>query len=847
MARAPAAEHWPAVKQLFWETAALPAAARDAHLAASTAHEAVRREVQRLLAADAAAGARFDGPSVTAAGWAAFLDGDVPPAAAGPPFDGSQLGPYRVGRRVGEGGMGTVYEAVRTDGAFAHRVAVKTVWRGADSTLMTRRLQSERQILASLTHPNIAQLLDGGTTADGLPYLVMEFVAGEPIDVYCDARRLPIPARLDLFRQVCAAVAHAHRALVIHRDLKPSNVFVTGEGTVKLLDFGVAKLLDGAGRPGTLTGAGLSPFTAAFAAPEQVRGGSVTTAADVYALGALLYLLLTGRTPLDADALSPAEAIIAVLDHPVPPLPDVVAPGDDAAARARALPSPARHARALGGDLDAIVRTALRKEPERRYGTVDALADDVKRYLRGDRVLARPDTLGYRARVFVRRRRALVAGLGVAGAALVAGSGIALWEARASQREAERSERVASFLEQLLGAPDVTTGGVVTRLGPHASLAQALDSAARRVPDAFAADPRTRARLYTAIGATYVAQDRAHEAATVLDSAVILARSSYGPRSTAFAEASLAAGLAALRTNGFAAAQRDLDAACAALPADAAARDDARGELRARVAGARATLALDRGRFGEADSLALAVVAAETARTNAPTAARAWAYRVLGTVHPGTARERDAYYARAIAVMDSLGAPLAVERLDAMLGRVGFLGGAGNAPAVADSVARDGIRLATLGYGAGSREAAHFRAYRSVVLLRRGDTVAAAAEADSALAILDALPGVVAPVRVDIVDNALAALAARGRWAEVLDRAERLRAFGRANDAPIATGNGALWATRAYLVRGDSATAAQRLQEALAARDATHTPSAPSREVRAQLDTLRARGFGGGR
>ncbi len=818
MARAPAAEHWPAVKQLFWETAALPAAERDAHLARSAADQAVLREVRRLLAADAAAGERFERHAGTGAGWAALL---ADPSASGPagapeapPFEGRQLGPYRVVRRVGEGGMGTVYEAERVDGTYTHRVAIKTVWRNADSTLMTRRLQSERQILASLAHPNIAQLLDGGATAEGLPYLVMEFVEGEPIDAWCDTRRLTIPARLDLFRQACAAVAHAHRALVIHRDLKPSNIFVTGEGTVKLLDFGVAKLLDGADRPGTLTGAGVSPFTAAFAAPEQVRGGGVTTAADVYALGALLHLLLTGHTPLDADELSPAEAIVAVLDRPVPPLPDVVARGDDAPARARGAPSATRLARTLRGDLDAIVRTALRKEPARRYGTVDALADDVRRYLRGDRVLARPDTLAYRARVFVRRRRALAAGLAVAATALVCGSGVALWQARESRREAERSERVASFLQQLLGTPDVTTGGVLTRLGPHASLAEALDSAAGRVPTAFAADPRTRARLYTAIGATYVAQDRAREAAAVLDSAVILAQSSYGTRSTAYAEASLAAGLAAMRTNGFAAAQRRLEAACAALPADEAARDPVRGELRARVVGARATLALARGDLRTADSLATEVLAIERARTRAPTPARAWAWRVLGTTrHDST----DTYYVRAIAIMDSLGAPLSVERLDAMLGHEGALSGAG-ALAAADSVAREGIRLAAIGYGANSREAAHFRAYRSLTLLRRGDTAAASAEADSALAVLDALPEVVAPVRVDIVDNALEALAARGRWAEVLDRAERLRAFGMANGAAVATTDGALWAARARLLRGDSAAAAPRRDEAVASR-----------------------------
>ena len=686
----------------------------------------------------------------------------------------------------------------------------------------------------------------------------MEFVDGEAIDAWCDARALGIPARLDLFQQVCAAVAHAHRALVVHRDLKPNNVLVARSGpaaaggTVKLLDFGVAKLLDadptGTPRAGTLTGAGVSPFTAAFAAPEQVRGGPVTTAADVYALGALLHLLLVGRAPLGADAMSPAEAILAVLERPVPPLPEGAT---DAAARARALPNARRLARALRGDLDAIVRTALRKEPARRYGTVDALADDVKRYLRGDRVLARPDTVAYRTRVFVRRRRALVAGIGVAATALVVGASVALWEARASRAEAARSERVAAFLQTMLGVTDATTGGVVTRLGRQASLAQVLDSVVRRVPAAFPDDPRTRARLYTAIGATYVAQDRAREAAPVLDSAVGLAASAYGPRSTPFAEAGLAAGLGAMRVNRFDAAERYLAAACAALPAREAARNGVLGELRARVVGARATLALARGRYREADSLAVEVVDAETARTRAPTAARAWAYRVFGTTHAGTPPERDAYFARAIAVMDSLGAPLAVERLDAMLGRVGFLGGAGQTPA-ADSVAREGIRLATLGYGARSREAAHFHAYRGAAAFRGGDPATGEAESDTALGILAELPDVVAPVRIDIVDNALLVLAARGRWADVEREAGRLRAFGLAHDAPIAVISGATRMGAALLHRGDSAAAAARLAEALRVQTALARsgglPEAPEilAARRALLDTLRARGFGGG-
>ncbi len=837
---APAA--WAQAKRLFAAAHEATPTGRTRLLGDPALDPTVRAYVARLLDADASLGARLDASHVVfraadhAAGW-----------AEAPSLVGRRLGPYVVLARLGQGGMGAVYTAARADDAYQHRVALKTIWRGADSEVLARRFRSERQILAGLQHPHIAQLLDGGATEEGTPYLVMEYVDGVPIDHYCDEHRLGLPARLDLFRQVCAAVAHAHRNLVVHRDLKPSNVLVTDDGTAKLLDFGVAKLVDdpraGSDTPGTLTGAGFAPFTATYAAPEQIAGGRVSTATDVYALGALLTVLVAGRPPFGVDGLTAAEMRWAFGREGRAAVPPSALAQADAggAAAARGFATRALHARALRGELDAIAGQALRDDPARRYATADALAEDVRRYLRRDRVLARPDTVAYRVRTFARRQRALMAGAGVAVAALVVGAGVALWEAHESGREAERSERVAVFLQTMLGVPGATTGGVLTRVGPQATVAQLLDSAVWRVPAAFADDPRTRARLYTTIGATYVAQDRARAAAPILDSAVALAAASYGPTSPAFAEASLAAGLAALRGNGFAAAARHLGAACDALPARAAASDPVLGELRARVVGARATLALARGQFRAADSLASEVLAAEQARTRAPTAARAWALRVLGTTRPDAA---DAYYVRAIAVMDSLGAPLAVERLDAMLGHAGLLRAAG-AYVASDSVAREGVRLATLGYGARSREAAHFRSYRAYTALASGDTARAAAESDTALAILAELPDVIAPVRIDIVSGALAVLAARGRWGDVRREGERLRAFGLAHGAPFAVSSGAAAAGCALLRLGDSARAAVRLGEALAASDTRRAAPAPACDVavRTQLDRLRARGF----
>lgn len=833
---------WPRVKTLFAVAIAAEPAERARLVAAADVEPAVRAYVLRMLDADAAIGPRLETPHLVVRHSASLTD-DAAPWPEAPSLVGRRLGPYVVLERLGQGGMGAVYAAARADDAYQRRVALKTLWRGADSAVLAQRFRSERQILAGLQHAHIAQLLDGGATEEGTPYLVMEYVDGVPIDSYCDTHRLGLTARLDLFRQVCAAVAHAHQHLVVHRDLKPSNVLVTADGTAKLLDFGVAKLLDDPRAQGTLTGAGLSPFTATYAAPEQLVGGPVSTATDIYALGGLLSVLLAGRPPFGVDGITAAERQGAFgREARVPLAPSALARGDlGTAAAVRGFASPAQHARALRGELDAITGMALRTDPARRYATVDALSDDVRRYLRRDRVLARPDTVSYRVRSFARRQRALMGSIGVAAAALVVGSGVALWEARASAREAARSERVATFLQTMLGAPDATTGGVVTRVGQQATLAQLLDSAVRRVPATFATDPRTRARLYTSIGATYVAQDRARDAAGILDSAVQLASASYGPRSPAFAEASLAAGLADLRENGFAAAGQHLAAACAAVPAAAAAHDNTLGELRARIVGAQATLALARGRFHEADSLASVVLALEHARTRAPSAARAWALRVLGTTRHDS---NDVYYVRAIAVMDSLGAPLAVERLDALLGHAGLLTGAG-ALTAADSVAREGLHLSVIGYGPRSREAAHFQSYRAMIALYRHDSASATAESDSAVAILDALPHVVAPVRIDIIGNALMILAARGRWDDVLREAERLRAFGLANGSPVAVAAGAEGASNALLRRGDSAAAAVRLREALAIRETSGLFAARSRLDRATLDTLRARGFGG--
>ena len=291
-----------------------------------------------------------------------------------------RVGAYRVVREIGRGGMGAVYLAERDDGQFRQRAALKLARGGIGTDYLTRRFLEERQILASLEHPHIARLLDGGVTEDGLPWFAMEYVEGQPIDAYCDARGLTIEQRLKLFLDVCGAVQYAHRNLVIHRDLKPSNILVTSDGSLKLLDFGIARLL----APGHEVTAefpvsGVRLMTPAYASPEQIRGESVTTASDVYALGVLLYELLTGSHPFRTPGVETAELQRRVLEER-PARPSAVA-----------TLSPNRVGR-LRGDLDAIVLKALEKSPERRYATAEQLATDVQRHLASRPVAARPDT-----------------------------------------------------------------------------------------------------------------------------------------------------------------------------------------------------------------------------------------------------------------------------------------------------------------------------------------------------------------------------------------------------------------------------------------------------------------------
>jgi serine/threonine protein kinase len=365
---------------------------------------------------------------------------------------GTQIGNYRIIREIARGGMGTVFLAERED--FHQRVALKVIKRGMDTDAVLKRFVRERQILAELDHPNIARLFDGGTTEDGLPYFVMEYVDGVSITQYCDDRKLAIDARLALFRKVCAAVAYAHQNLIVHRDIKPSNILVTADGEAKLLDFGISKLLTPEASDATETAADIRMMTPEYASPEQMRGEKITTVSDIYSLGVLLYEILSGHRPFKLKDRPSAE-ILKIVCEEQPTAPSTAAltaqevfKGDtmqiispETIAEWRAETPPEHLRRRLSGDLDNIVLMSLRKEPERRYSSVDQFSEDLRRHLEHLPVLARPSTATYAAAKFFRRNRIAVSFAGVALLAILTGFSISIWQTLEARRERARAEQ----------------------------------------------------------------------------------------------------------------------------------------------------------------------------------------------------------------------------------------------------------------------------------------------------------------------------------------------------------------------------------------------------------------------
>ena len=455
-----------------------------------------------------------------------------------------QIGPYRVLRELGRGGMGIVYLAERSDGQYRRRVAIKVLRASPDADDLQRRFLAERQILASLNHPNIAQLLDGGVTEGRLPFLVMEYVDGVPITTYCDRQRLGVEERIRLFHDVCAAVHHAHQNLVIHRDIKPSNILVTEDRRVKLLDFGIAKLVNPVLGPADqpLTRTEWRVMTPEYASPEQIRGDSLTTASDVYALGVLLYELLSGRRPhriTSGSAHELAEVIIA-RDPRLPSVavsrpesgrsaePATTDPTPEVVAAERGL-SVERLKRRLEGDLDAIVMMALRKESARRYGSADIMWEDVQRHLDGLPVLAHHATRWYRARKFLGRHRMKVAAAAVVGVSLVTATTVAVRQAADARRERDRAEQalaqskaVTDFLVRLFrtpAPPGATREQVMAR--------DMLVTGTARV-EQLAGQPVVQAQMLDALGRVNDQLGRFADAERMLRRALELRRSHLG-------------------------------------------------------------------------------------------------------------------------------------------------------------------------------------------------------------------------------------------------------------------------------------------------------------------------------
>ena len=497
------AERWRAVDEVFAACLELPFDRRLPFLDQRCSRDPeLRAEVERLLVLDAEAESFLQAP-------------EDPPGREAGTHSTARIGPYRLIRQIGAGGMGRVYLALR-DEDFRKQVALKLIHAGLASREHLSRFNDERQALARLDHPFIARLHDGGSTPEGLPYLVMELVDGLRIDAYCDRHGLDVRQRLKLFRKVCEAVRYAHRNLLVHRDLKPANILVTAEGTPKLLDFGIAKLLGhGAATEDEPTRTGLRLMTPSYASPEQIRGDPITTASDVYSLGVLLYELLSGRSPYAPERGSAFELERAVCECD----PELAS---QAAGRLRGREG-RDLARRLRGDLDSIVARAMRKEPERRYASVEELERDVKRHLDDRPVHSRRGTWRYRTHRFLRRHRVSVALTALFLALIGVSFFVVIWQAGERARERDKARLVTDFVLELFETANPEGG-----LGQGTTARQLLDLGTKRLGRAAARDPDTQAALLDTIGTAYLYLGRAVSAEPLLGQALELRQTRYG-------------------------------------------------------------------------------------------------------------------------------------------------------------------------------------------------------------------------------------------------------------------------------------------------------------------------------
>ena len=533
-------DRWQRVEEVFQTALDCEPEQRAQLLAESCAgDQSLRDEVEALLAGASESRGFTEAP--------AFPEG-IRVLERSQSLAGRHIGPYRVIQEIGQGGMGAVYLAARADEAFEKQVAIKLIQRGLGTESVIQRFRSERQILARLDHPNISRLLDGGVTEDGLQYLVMEYIQGEPIDQYSKERKLNVAERLMLFRSVCAAVHYAHQNLVIHRDIKPGNVLVTADGVPRLLDFGIAKLLDPSRSTETngTTRTVARLMTPEYASPEQVKGEPVTTASDVYSLGVLLYELLTGRKPYRLPDKTFATIERAILEQE-PESPSIAAGRVDG--------------RRLRGDLDNIVLMAMRKEPQRRYASAEQLSDDITRHLSNLPVIARSDTRRYRTAKFLRRHKAGVAVAALLVLTLSGGIVTTAWQARVARLETAKAQRINTFLQDILGFAN--TGWESSNLlkNPDAKISEAVDLAASRAQAELADQPEVLAEMRRTIGTVYVGQGRWREAEQILRAAYEAQVRLYGPNHHQVADTGQVLGWALMQGGNHAESERILRAA----------------------------------------------------------------------------------------------------------------------------------------------------------------------------------------------------------------------------------------------------------------------------------------------
>ena len=506
---------WPEIERLLNEAYDLQPSERQKFID-EIRSEGLRREVKSLLEFESESEKFLDTPAINVAA-DFFCEGVKSDGLAG-----KIIGNYRITGELDRGGMGAVYLAERADGKFEQKVALKLLRREHATSDIRRRFRLERQILAALQHPNIARLLDAGTTDDGVPFLAMEYVEGSPIDEFCGERNLDLGEKLKIFQKVCETVAFAHRKLIVHRDLKPSNILVTKDGVPKLLDFGISKLLAPEHEPeDTQTITRLGAMTPEYASPEQLKGESVTTATDIYSLGVILYELLTARRPFEGSV---AEIIKAVPEtDPVPPS---SAATNFASARKKH-PDETRaesgirslNPKSLRGDVDNIVLKALKKEPERRYPSVEQFAEDIRRYLRGLPVSARPDTFSYRTSKFVQRHKYGVSAAALLSLAILGGVVATLWQARVAQAERDRARlqaakaaRINDFLQNILNFSNPAWTSSNPERNRRATVAEAVDEAARRLETELAEEPEIQAEVQLTLGKSYLGSGRYDEA-----------------------------------------------------------------------------------------------------------------------------------------------------------------------------------------------------------------------------------------------------------------------------------------------------------------------------------------------